>query len=1218
MAQTLQDIFKDVCGTETLPDFSTGIDSSSDEVDPRSHQPVDIDAFFRVMDGEEEEVEPESAFEANIPPDQKLKQADLLKPQNLNTIREYMIAKKGVDYEDMDAENVVDDFVEDMRWFNTNTISTAGEVVFMNRANERQKQVAGEAYKLYDRLGSFWTNDGLFGKAEGIYDYVTAAASDPSNYIGLITGGLAKAGTVTIAQGGKMAIKKAAEEAAKRATQSGATKQAVQKAATEAAEATAKKLEKMEISNAAAKKAKEVAVENAKKLAIAKQQQAAANLVKAQAAKKGNRNALIATAVTDGAVAYFQDGAIQDIYIEANYQDKFNRMQSMMTTAMGGLVGPAAQYTFGKFKGVSGFEEGADVLEIAQRTGPMEDFLPMLEKKNQEKAKKAVRAAYDSWNKKVARGEAKISDKIMPETVFAEIINGVDGKGGLTQIAIDSGVKIRKNGKTVSDILTNMVKFMPEEDFVEISKMIEESTMVPLGEYITNPLELGDVLAKSINGLGSSMAVLSHSRNRINKATVAGNDILNAAVDEIDAKQAQEVTMQRAGYAQNVWKRLLVSSPATTAANLAGFGSFALGQSASDLLSFGMVGAKAILTGNEDLYRQAKVYKRIQGQKMKNFADPLTTYDAYMKLLEAKPDVQKVLFETVGAGVERTADRFGINPKSKLVFGKYGIEKVVGAANDITGVRIQDSFTKSQMFMAELDKYLDLKHKKTLADVLAEGNLDLIDEEVTGLALDTTMKSVFAKDYTTKDQAIGIRNAAKLVETFSAIPGLGTILPFGRFMNNVVASAYQWGPLSFAGPASNIFRKQKSLGQTMQAREAFTRATIGTSALVYATQISESQEEQGLGTYQLRHGSTILDVENVYPLSYLLAAGKVGRAIAKGEPVTREMKEDLGKQLAIGQVARDAQFGTDLSNTLDYFLPIGGTDTGAERSNLFREMYNSITDPGKEYVEGEQPGVFKRAYEMGEGMSEAIGKPVGNIVAGAFRPLDPINKLAGFMFDVDTLKDPRQARGYAKFNQSATRYFDNILEALMGETESITGESLRVASREGELYDPNPLARIFGLKIVPGRTATEKMYSLSGIKSWTKDQRSNIPAYDRIFNETMAPILERRMGVLLNNPNFKKLSLTEKRSRVNKEVQDIRSMVRDVVEVSSTGEDYLQVLRKKALSNGSSEQRARAMSEMRDMGFKANIKDFNWDELRIFNAKVDLQKIRAQPYSPLQ
>ena len=1211
MTQSIDDIFKEVYGDAGLGVFKKAPEDDSPTVDLRTQEELDVDSFVSSFTGKDTPVT-ESAFESSVPPDQKLKQADLLKPQNLNTIREYMIAKKGVDYETIDDATVVDDFVEDMRWFNTNTISTAGEVVFMNRANERQKQVAGEAYKLYDRLGSFWNNDGLYGKAEGIYDYVTAAASDPSNYIGLLTGGLFKAGTVTIAQGGKLAIKKAAEAAAKKAAQSGATKEAAEKAGKEAAEAVAKKLEKMELSSAATKKAKEQAVENAKKLSIAKSEQAAANLVKAQASKKSNRNALIASAITDGAVAYVQDGAIQDIYIEAGYQDKFNRMQSMMTTAMGGLVGPAAQYTFGKLKGTSGFEKASDVLDIAKRTGPMEDFLPMFEKKNQEKAKKAVRAAYDSWNKKVARGEAKISDKIMPETVFAEIILGVDGKGGLTQIAIDSGIKINKDGKTVSDVLTNMVKFMPEDDFLEISNMIEESTMLTLGEHITNPLQLGDVISKSVNGLGSSMAVLSQAKARINKATVAGNDILNAAVDEITAKEMQEVTMQRAGYAQNVWKRLLVSSPATTAANLAGFGSFALGQSAADLMNFGMVGAKAVMTGNKDLYRQAKVYKRIQGQKMKNFADPLTSYDAYMKLLDAKPDVQKVLFETVGAGVERTADRFGINPKSKLVFGKYGIEKVVGAANDLTGVRIQDSFTKSQMFMAELDKYLDLKHGKTLANVLEEGNLDLIDEEVTGLALDTTMKSVFAKDYTTKDQARGVRDMAKLVETFSAIPGLGTILPFGRFMNNVVASAYQWGPLAYAGPASNILRKNRSLGQTMKDREAFARATIGTSALMYATQLAESQEEQGLDTYQLKIGSTIVDVANVYPLSYMLAAGRVGRALAQGTPVTPEMNKDLGEQLAIGQVARDAQFGTDLSATLDYFMPIGGADTGGERTNMFRELYNAFTDPGKEYVEGEQAGVLKRAYEFGEGVSEAIGKPVGNIVAGAFRPLDPINKMVGFITDTDTLKDPRQARGYGKFNQSATRYFDNILEALMGETESITGESLRVASRDGELYDPNPLARIFGMKIVPGRTATEKAYSMSGMKSWTKDQRSNIPAYDRIFNETMAPMLERRMGLLINNPAFKKMDITDKRSRVNAELTKMRSMVRNVVDTTSMGEDHLQVLRYKALNNGTSEQRAKATKQMQEQGIDANIKDYNFDELLMFNAKIDLQQLIAK------
>jgi hypothetical protein len=116
----------------------------------------------------------------------------------------------------------------------------------------------------------------------------------------------------------------------------------------------------------------------------------------------------------------------------------------------------------------------------------------------------------------------------------------------------------------------------------------------------------------------------------------------------------------------------------------------------------------------------------------------------------------------------------------------------------------------------------------------------------------------------------------------------------------------------------------------------------------------------------------------------------------------------------------------------------------------------------------------------------------------------------------------------------------------------------------------------------------------------------------------MAPILERRMGLLLNNPKFKKLNITDKRSRINKEVQTIRSMVRDTVEITSTGQDYLQVLRKKALSNGTSEQRAQAMRQMREDGIKANIKDFNWDELRIFNAKIDLQKLRAQPYSAIE
>ena len=96
---------------------------------------------------------------------------------------------------------------------------------------------------------------------------------------------------------------------------------------------------------------------------------------------------------------------------------------------------------------------------------------------------------------------------------------------------------------------------------------------------------------------------------------------------------------------------------------------------------------------------------------------------------------------------------------------------------------------------------------------------------------------------------------------------------------------------------------------------------------------------------------------------------------------------------------------------------------------------------------------------------DALYKSLGNIAAGATRPLDAINRSVGFLADNDVAKDVRQADGLAVFTQASTKYFDNILEVLIGESETLTGENLRVSSREGDIYDANPLARILGLNI---------------------------------------------------------------------------------------------------------------------------------------------------------
>ena len=1181
------------------------LDSVSDTVDLRDTGTSAVDDWLSKNRNRKPQINSGDRFEPTSAGDSNLTQADLMSPQRLNTIREYMVAKNGVDYENYDGEKVVDDFVENMRWFNTNTLSTAGEVVFMNRANEREKVVAGEAYKLYDQLGSFWSNDGLYGRAEGIFDYVKAAASDPSNYIGLVTGGLAKAGTLTVAQGGKFAIKKAAADAAKRAAKRGSTKKGAQKAAVEAEAAMAKKLEKLSLTGPQARVIRKDAFDNAKKEYVAIQEQVASKLVIAESSKKANRNALIASALTDGAIAYVQDDKIQDIFLEANYQEKYNRMQSLMTTAAGGLLAPIAQLGLRKFKGVSNFEEGIDKLDLLQRTGAPRDLLPMATKKNQKKAVKVVRKAYASWAAKVKSGKAINNGEQLPESVFADIMLGpesIPGKpesrfGGIADIAVESGVKLGSDnvkGKTVSDLMTNIIRYMPEEDFLEIHNLVEAATGLHVGTIAASPVIFADVVASTIDGYARGLGTMGIIAQRINKTVIGGNKILGNAVTAAEKKKVEEAIAQPLGYAQNVWKRLLVSSPATTAANLAGFGAFDLGTFAANMMNSGMVGAWGVLSGNKDLLRQAKVYARVNGQKMRNYADPLTTYEAYMNLLDHIPGAQKVLFETVGTGVDRSgAKRFGIDLPV--------IEKVVGAANDLTGVRIQDSLTKSQMFMSEIDKYVDLKHGRTLDDVMAKGDLDLIDEEVVGLALDTTMKSVFAKNYTGLEQAKLPRALAKMVETASSAPGVGFILPFGRFMNNVVASSYQWSPLAYVGIASDIMKKSTT---KIQNREANARALVGTSALIYAAYFTEAQKEQKLDTFKIRRGSAIIDVQNVFPLSYILAAGKVANAVIMDEPVTPEMKKDLGEQLAIGQISRDIQFGTDVSNVIDYFIPIGGPDMGGERTNMLRDLYNAFTEPGKEAVE--KGGAVNRAYEFGADVSEAIGKPLGNIVAGAFRPLDPINKMAGFITGTDTAKDVRQARGFGKFTQSSTKYFDNVLEIIMGETENITGESLRVASREGEIYDPNPIARIFGFKIMPGRTATEQVYSMAGMKEYTADQRSNIPAYDRILNEVVAPSLERRMGDLRNKKTFQEASIGTKRTQVKNVVKDVRKVMRDAIKGSSTGEDFLEIKRYEVLRKGDSAQRAVAMKQMKEAGITGNIKDFNFSELEMFRAKIEI------------
>ena len=1114
------------------------------------------------------------------PFDGTLKQSDLLEYDNLNAIRAYMIDRNGVQYRDMEPEEVVDDFMEQQRFFNTNLVSTAGEVAFISRASDEQKARAARAYELYDQLGSVFTNDGFYGAVEGIGEYIQAAATDPSNYIGLLTGGIGKATALGVTRGGRELVRAAAREAGQQAIARGATREAAEAASRAAADRTIQRLSHRGVTGQAADRvALEVAeMERSRFLARAAERagQEVTNPLYAQA----SRRALYGTTALDGTFAALNDYQIQNVMLDVGVQEEYSRTQTAFSSLLG-LVGGAFQLAGRKAAGASGLNEGRIRLDDAQVRADQEmSIRTAMNDTEIDETVETITGAVSSWEAKVQRGRDMYGDASAPVELLYEIMLGQDGRGGLAKLMRDRGIRITRN-RTVSDVMTDIVAQLPADRLAEINAKIEPMTGLTLGETTGAGMRLADLFAKDINVAGRTLNVMSQVKKTINSGVVHGSNMMDAIARRADVEEEVNKEMgalQRAfrtgEYMQSVWRRLLVSSPATSMINVAGYTQFSVGQSVADMFNASTLmlsglarGGNLTAKGREHL-RLARVYTQIQAQKMRNFADPFTTHDTYMAILDSNKELKGRLFESFTGGVDRNVAKFNLDPNSR---GVKITEAITNGANMITGVRIQDSFTKSQMFITELDKALRLNKNTTLDEVLSKGIIDdIFDDDIINPALDSTLKSVFSKNYTTDDQLLS--GAAKLIESISSTPVLGTVLPFGRFLNNTVATVHQWGPTSLIPAMARIMKKGNDAGEKIMAREAFARAAVGTSAIGLAAQYDNERQKQGLAYNEIKlSDGTIIDAKNTFPFSYFLVLGRMANLASRGEPIPEELSIELGTQVGVGQAARDLQFGNDMVAAYD---AIFNMSDGESRTDL----------------------------------ATGVVRGLGNWVAGFTRPLDAVNKLVGYIDNTDAARDLRQAEGMELFTQSSTRYLDNIFEAMFDRVDGISGEELRVATREGSVYDANPLARVFGVNVRPARTSTEHAYSMANMAEWTASERSRLPEYDRIFNTLIAPRLEREMERLVRDERFREGDGNVRKNMLNERLRRVRSSVREYMGAGGgNSESFILSMRRAAARAGNKQQREIAMDAMRqNFGYDGEgIADMSVRELQYFMNYVD-------------
>ena len=1235
-----------------------------DQTDSESTSPVPPSGIdFGTMSARKNRTEynDSEATTYNIDFDATRKKSDLTKGPEAEQLRDYMIERFGEDYRrkgTIDNDTMVEDFFNHMRYVNSSSFWTAGEARYVHNADESAKAKMGNAYKLYDSVGNVFVNDGLLGAADGVKDYIFAAALDPSNYLGFLTGGIAKGASMGVGAGSRALIRKAIMEASKKAITNGATQKAANKAGKEAGEKLIKELAdkgytaKFLKESPNVKRLKVQAAEREKEIFLNAAQARAKAKIVAEAQEKGVKNvkltpggkiseskkgksllskgqldelntgdallgggvkkSIYQTMALDGVVGAMHDYHIQNnIMLPINAQDEYSAYQTAFGS-LAGVVGGGFQFLGRKGKGASGYGEfRLNASESAQRLEARAKTEAILNKADQKLAVRQMKKSSKRWREKVEAGQKltkqgnKVEDgsDLTAVDFIKHLFLGEDGTGnkdGLARIFADAGMKLSKR-TTVSDVMTNLVQFMPTRALNDINKDLIASG-IRLGDTTNAGTELSALIAAEISKGGQVLNVMSQVRKTLDGGILRGEDILNSTTTAIKRKEAEDKPVGVLGkftnekieggarYAQQVWRRLLVSSPRTSAINVAGFSAYAALGTVSDIFNatshLGVGILKKVIDDPSASrhFHAANVQKQMIGQKLRNLVDPFTTHDAYLAFLEQHKDVQKVLRETYTGGIERSSKRFGIDPENPVY---RVVEAMTEGANTIAGVRVQDSMTKSFMFMTELDKNLRLKHNVKLADVMTGKAADdaLLDKDIIGRALDTTMKSVFSKDYTTDDQLL--KGIAKGVEGISNMPLIGTVLPFGRFFNNVIATTYQAGPGAGIGIgkvfARGLYKGDIAEESTDEAISYLSKGLTTLTVLGLASQFDKGAKDQGLPWHQRLINGNIVDFKNVFPMSTFMVVGRMINDKRENGTISAEVRRDFLQQAALGQFAKDIEFSNDLMRMTD---------------NLFMDEESG----------NEESTVQTR---------DLLYKQIGNITAGATRPLDAVNRLVGYLEETDAARDIRQETGLSTFTQASTKYMDNILELFSDNLDSVTGTELRVATRKGKIQGPQPLLDIIGIKMSPARSSTEVLFGYVDKDPFKVNSRTQSAEYDRILNEFIAPKYEKAAREVLAIKGFHEMPAFRQRDIVNKKFTAVKALTVKAIDAGSAGkEGQIASLKRKVLQLGAGEKKeAMRLFKAKYPSFTGTISDMtHYGELLAFMNIAKNQKALLDRY----
>jgi len=1011
-------------------------------------------------------------------------------PLKLKVARDYMITRQGDYYKTAKDEDVLDDFVDHMRWVSTNEVSTVGEAYSVFDLKEEQKPVYSDAYKLYDELGTAYQAGGVGELGDAALHYTGSILSSPSSWVG---GFLGRAVSKPVTRG--------ITAAAAKSLKTGVTKEVAKTTIKEAAKA----VEKQVVKNA--------------------------GLV---AAKK-TRNEVITAAVigttVDAGLSTAQEKLLQDTRVQVGAQEEVDWSSVAIASAFGVVGGGMAYFPEamrGTIKLTDAGEKMTKAAKIRAVKAKAEVGLEM---------EQAAKKLATDWDSVAAHGQDKDAAKFLRDKAIGWFFDW-DEEKSFVRILHRAGADLGGDDKTFSHKVVEYARGLPPQNRAAITK-----TLKPFG---VNFGELIEIFAGALKEGGENLSKASQASRAFadfkNVSLAKRQAITNTAEAEAERALAEAGTktgaktapVQSVKYLTSVWKRLIISHPATTMLNVKGWGVATTARTFSEIVHGGVLGSVGLVqklagssAADKTLARSAAMFKS-NLFLARSLMDPYTTVEGFTDLLEAAPAKHKktALGAFFGGVGDEKPEMFGISSENRLV---KRTEKTIDAAARLTFVRTQDIYTKSITGLKELDKMSRIELGMGIEELVAKGKSHMITDDMWDKVSKTLLEDTFSVDYT---KGGGVFNeVAKLLETTSNTPWLGFLFPFGRFVNNTVGYTFQYSPLAFF-PFTKF---QKGL----DLEERLAKATVGTVALTMVYSREKEKQAEGLQWNEERTSTgEVKDVSRIFPVSLYNLVGRVLVDSTNGSGVPLALFDELVKQVGPLGSLKDATSSNPITDMITMMTKASEDDDGATLLEVAGQVASMVVGAG------------------------------ASIAAGFTRPLDPVNDMAGMALNSEGIVndgsiDRKMAEGTDVVLQNFARYTNNFFSLALGEDTGegrMLGVQKNSATDAKPVKDSNPLGSMFGSTTKPRQDSIDIILGMTDLAPFTMDSMTTgVPEYDNFINGTIFPILERKSEALLESDFFKSRPTHIKRRMVSKMLTTSRKEILENLENGSLGsfQEYL-------------------------------------------------------------